>query len=58
MATYHTPHTFQPGMESQVYNPRNGRKEWKPNPNFCMVCGRKKVHILHPDEIPAPRENR
>jgi hypothetical protein len=48
MATYHTPHTFTPGMQSQVWDRAIRRKVWRPNPNFCAVCGRKAVHILHP----------
>ena len=47
MATYHTVHTFQPGMLSAVWNSLTRKKESKPNPNFCAVCGRKENHILH-----------
>jgi hypothetical protein len=51
MATYHTEHSFQPGMLSTVWNPVTRKHESKPNPHFCSVCGRKEQHILHGNPV-------
>lgn len=47
MAEHHSLHSFQPGQMGTVWNPVSRKPEYKPNPNFCAICGRKKDHSLH-----------
>lgn len=58
MATYHTEHRFEAGMLTQVWNPRNCKREWTPSPYFCAVCGRKQDHVLHTNRVPVVTPSR
>jgi predicted amidophosphoribosyltransferase len=58
MATYHEVHSFEAGMLTQVWNPKNCKREWQPSRYFCAVCGRKQDHILHTNRVPVVEASR